>query len=210
MTTRVFLLRHGETAAPTVFHGAESDIGLSDKGVRQAAVMAPILAALRPDVVVSSGMRRAIDTATPIAAACGLPLLTEPAIHERRVGSLSGTPFNHHEGIWADTVKRWSAGETGWSSPGAESFDDIHARVMPVWQRLTEAHAGKTLVVVAHGLVCKVLLLSLLPGWSVQRWTEFGPIRNVGISELILQGEIWQPVRLNEWHPAIFEQNLMS
>ena len=210
MTTRVLLLRHAETSAPTVFHGAESDIGLSDKGGRQAEVVAPVLAALRPDVVVSSGMRRAIDTATPIARACGLPLEIETELHERRVGSLSGTPFNHHDGVWADTVQRWSAGDTAWSHPGAESFDDIHARVMPVWRRLTEANAGRTMVVVAHGLVCKVLLLSLLPGWSVQRWTEFGPIRNVGVSELVLNGEAWQAVRLNEWPPAIFEQNLMS
>src|SRR5436309_841155 len=88
MPTRVYLLRHAETANPAVFHGAESDVGLSERGHRQAEAIARYFAALGPDVVVSSAMRRARDTAQPIAAACGLPLIVEPELHERRVGVL--------------------------------------------------------------------------------------------------------------------------
>ena len=40
MTTRVFLLRHAESADPTVFHGYESDVDLSERGVRQAEAIA--------------------------------------------------------------------------------------------------------------------------------------------------------------------------
>lgn len=40
--TRVWLLRHGESANPTVFHGAESDIDLGERGRRQAALLAPL------------------------------------------------------------------------------------------------------------------------------------------------------------------------
>src|SRR4051812_13317991 len=58
--TRVFLLRHAESADPTVFHGAESDVGLSERGERQAHAVAAVLAAHRPTAVVSSAMRRAV------------------------------------------------------------------------------------------------------------------------------------------------------
>ena len=92
MPTRVLLLRHAETASPLIFHGAESDIGLSERGRRQADAIAPVLAARAPSAIISSGMRRALDTASPIARACGLPLRIEPSLHERRVGALSGTP----------------------------------------------------------------------------------------------------------------------
>ena len=119
MPDRVFLLRHAETADPLVFHGAESDVGLSERGRRQAAAVAPVLAALRPDALVSSGMRRALDTAAPIARACGLPIEVEPELHERRVGALSGTPTGGKEGIWPDTLRRWMAGDTGYAQPGA-------------------------------------------------------------------------------------------
>jgi broad specificity phosphatase PhoE len=196
--TRVIVLRHGESADPTVFHGAESDVGLSARGRRQAAAVAPLLAARAPAAVVSSAMRRARDTAAPIAAACGLPVLVEPQLHERRVGALSGTPFAAGDGVWPDTLRRWVAGETSFAPPGAESFDDIRARVLPVWERLTRTYDGRCLVVVAHGVVCKVLFLSVLPGLSPADWERLGPIRNVALTELEGAAGRWQARRLNE------------
>src|SRR4051812_21317564 len=92
MLTRVLLLRHAESANPAVFHGAESDIGLSERGHSQAQSVAAYLAALRPDVIVASGMRRALATAGPIAAACAKEVRIEPLLHERRVGVMSGKP----------------------------------------------------------------------------------------------------------------------
>lgn len=198
MPTRVLLLRHAETANPAIFHGAESDVGLSERGVRQAEAAAAHLAGLCPDAVVSSGMRRALETAGPIARACGLTVQVEPGLHERRVGALSGTA-TAADGPWTETVRRWAAGETGYTTPGAESFDDIRDRVCPIWERLTAAFAGKTLVVVAHGIVCRVLLLSVLPGHGVADWPRLGPMRNVGVHELAREaGGPWRAVRLNE------------
>jgi broad specificity phosphatase PhoE len=199
MPTRVFLLRHAETADPRVFHGAESDVGLSDKGRRQAEAIAPVLAALKPDVVISSAMRRALDTAGPIARACGLPVRVVPELHERRVGVLSGTPNNDPDGAWPQTMRRWCAGETHYAHEGAESFDAIRARVVPVWERLTREHAGKTVVIVAHGIVCKVLLLSLLAEYTVADWPKLSPVRNVCVSELLQTATGWEAARLLDW-----------
>jgi broad specificity phosphatase PhoE len=111
-------------------------------------------------------------------------------------------PFRE-DGVWPDTLRRWRAGETGYAPPGAESFDDIRARVLPVWERLILTHAGRQLVIVAHGVVCRVLLLSVLPGWTVADWERFGPFRNVAISELVRGQAGWQAVRLDEVPPAV-------
>jgi probable phosphoglycerate mutase len=197
MPTRVLLLRHAESADPTVFHGAESDVGLSERGSRQAEAVAPVLADFGPTLIVASAMRRALDTALPIARACGLSIRVEPRLHERRVGALSGTPTAGSEGVWPDTLGRWVAGDTGFAPPGAESFDDIRARVLPVWERLTTQYDGQSIVIVAHGVVIKVLLLSLLPGWSVADWHRLGPIRNVALTDLVRDGDCWRAVRLN-------------
>jgi broad specificity phosphatase PhoE len=197
MPTRVLLLRHAESARPDVFHGAESDVGLSERGRQQAEAVARQLAAYRPDAVISSAMRRARETALPIARACGLELRIEPALHERKVGALSGTPTKGD--VWPDTLRRWMAGDTGFAPDGAESFDAIGERVLPVWRRLAEEFRDRTLVVVAHGVVCKVLLLlNLLPGRSVADWKSLGPVPNLGLSELVHDGGGWQAVRLNE------------
>ena len=119
-------------------------------------------------------------------------------MHERRVGALSGTPFGTKEGVWPDTLRRWKAGDTSYAPPGAESFDAIQGRVLPVWERLTAQYIDKPLVIVAHGVVCKVLLLTLLPGFTVADWSRLGPIRNVGISELVRTDVAWVATRLNE------------
>jgi len=199
------LLRHAESANPAVFHGAESDVGLSERGHRQAARMAPVLAAVNPAGVVSSAMRRAVDTATPIARACGRELQLEPELHERRVGALSGSPYQHKEGVWPETLRRWVAGDTDYAPEGAESFEAIRARVTPVWQRLTRAYEGRTLVIVAHGIVCRVLLLTQLPGLGVSDWHRLGPIRNLAVNELIWSDSAWVAVRLNEVVPELQE-----
>jgi broad specificity phosphatase PhoE len=203
MPTRVLLLRHAESANPRIFHGAESDVGLSQRGRKQAEAVAPLLAARGPAAVVSSGMRRALDTAGPIARACGLPLRVEPALHERRVGALGGTP-TQGGAVWPDTLARWLAGQTDYAPEGAESYDAIAARVLPVWERLTDELAGQTSVIVAHGVVCRVLLLELLPGYSVRDWRRLGPMANVGISEVLREapGEPWRAARINEVPPG--------
>jgi broad specificity phosphatase PhoE len=195
MATRVFLLRHGETADPLVFHGAESDVGLSERGRRQADAAAAALAPFTPTQVTSSAMVRARDTAGPIARACGLEQRIEPALHERAVGALSGTPTHGSDGVWPETLRRWVAGDTAYAPPGAESFDAIRDRVLPVWEQLTAERPYETQVVVAHGVVCKVLLVTLLPGHSVADWPRLGPVPNVGITELVWEGE-WQAARL--------------
>lgn len=198
MPTRVYLLRHGESADPTVFHGAESDIGLSSQGRQQAETVAAYFARVRPEVLISSAMRRARDSALPIAQACGLTLMEEPDLHERRVGAMSGKPFAATDGIWPETLARWTAGQTDFAPPGAESFDDVQRRVIAVWERITAAHRDKTLVVVSHGFVCKVLLITLVKLFPIADWSRIGPIRNLAITELLHEGDGWQTLRFNE------------
>ena len=198
MSTRVLLLRHAESSNPYIFHGAESDVGLSEHGQRQAQAVAAVLPPFRPVRVISSGMRRALETSAPIVRACNVPLQIEPELHERRVGDLSGTSTQLRDGVWPTTLERWLAGDTNYAPPGAESYDDIRRRVMSVWERLTAAYREQTIVIVAHGVVCKVLLLNILPGHSLADWRGLGPILNVGVHELEGEAGIWRAVRLND------------
>jgi broad specificity phosphatase PhoE len=204
--TRFLLLRHAESADPSVFHGAESDVELSPRGHRQAELIAAYLRGFEPAVVVSSAMRRALDTARPIAAACRVTVEIEPLLHERRVGSMSGMPTGERDGPWPRTLRRWMAGETGYALPGAESFDNIRNRVLPVWQDVTQRHEGRTVVIVAHGIICRVLQVSLIAGNSVADWQRLGPTPNVAVSELVCEGAgPWRLLRLNEL-PEGFER----
>lgn len=191
--TRIWLVRHAESAVPDVFHGAESDIGLSEHGQRQAELAAEWFTALAPDLVLSSVMLRARRTAEPIAHRCQVEHRQASDLHERRVGELSGTRFDTGTGPWVETVERWQAGDLHYTTPGAESFAELQERLLPAWQRVAEEYSGKKLVLVAHGIVCKVLLLSLLPGWGPTRWKELGRVPNLSVSALWQEtGGPWQ------------------
>jgi broad specificity phosphatase PhoE len=197
------LLRHAESTHPHVFNGYESDVELSPLGRRQAQVVSPVLAEFSPVAVVSSAMRRAVQTAEPIAAACGLPVRIEPDLHERKVGEIAGWPHARARPVWQETLRSWMDGALDFASPGAESFSAMQRRLLPLWQRLADDHAGQTFVVVGHGHVCRVLLVSLLPGLSVRDWDRWGMIHNVALTELVADGPSWRAQRVNEPVPAV-------
>jgi probable phosphoglycerate mutase len=189
-------MRHAETAVPGVFHGFESNVDLGARGYRQAEAVAPVIAAIKPDLLVSSNMLRARRTAEAIARSCQLSIRIEPDLHERKVGNMQGTPIQNEFGVWPETLARWVAGETDYAPAGMESFDQIRNRVVPVWNRVTLENKGKSIVIVAHGIVCRVILLSILEGYNAADWQRLGRIANVSISEVIENGRTWRAERI--------------
>ena len=76
---RLILVRHGEAARA---YGRDADPGLSPLGVAQAESVAEALAPLGPLPLLTSPMRRTQDTAAPLAAQWGVPVVVEPAVTE--------------------------------------------------------------------------------------------------------------------------------
>jgi probable phosphoglycerate mutase len=194
--TRVLLLRHAETSAPERFHGAESDVGLGDRGWEQAEAVARVLAAERPEVLYSSSMRRALETAGRIALACGLEVHVEPELHERRMGRLSGLAREEGFAEYHEAKRRWMSGEVDYTHDGGESYAEIQGRVVPVLERLAASSAGRTIVVVAHGVVIRVLLTSILEGRGPEHFDAFS-IDNTALNDLRWNGATWTARTLN-------------
>lgn len=189
--TRVLLLRHAETASPDRFHGAESDVGLGDTGRIQAATVAKRLAAIRPDAIYCSGMLRARETAEPIGNACGLVPRVIEALHERRMGPLSGQPREVGWSTYQEAMTRWMAGDLNYSHEGGESFAAMASRTVPAFQAAAERHRGQTIVVVAHGVVIRVLLCSLREGTGPANFAKI-PIEFVAVNDLRWDGFRWR------------------
>lgn len=152
MTRRIHIVQHGDKIREP------GDPGLSDLGHRQAATTASWL--VDHEVVVaiwSSPLRRAIETATPIASAFGLDLRADDRLRERMNwdGSI---PFEDFIGDWeqatADRSFRPRIGDS--SDDAADRFlvalDDITASVPD----------GSTAIVVAHGGVTVDALRTIL------------------------------------------------
>jgi probable phosphoglycerate mutase len=193
----MLLLRHAETSAPDVFHGAESDIGLSEWGKRQAVLLAQHLKNKGASALYCSAMRRAIDTAGPIGEACGLTPVVLPALHERKIGPLSGLSREEGWSIYAQSKARWIAGDLEYTHEGGESYADIRRRVLPEVERLLAAHPGQTFIVVAHGIVIRVVLTTLLDELPPAEFDRIA-IDFASINELAWGGQSWRAETLNQ------------
>jgi 2,3-bisphosphoglycerate-dependent phosphoglycerate mutase len=194
--TRVLLLRHAETAAPDRFHGAESNVGLGLRGLEQAEAVAPVLAAMAPAALYCSSMARARQTARPIGSACGLEPVLVPELHERRMGPLSGRAIDEVRDLYHRSRDRWKLGDLGATHEGGESYAQIRDRVVPAFIALAHRHPGETIVVVAHGVVIRVLLCSLLEGCGPEDFDRFG-IEFVAVNDLRIESEVWRAMALN-------------
>jgi 2,3-bisphosphoglycerate-dependent phosphoglycerate mutase len=200
--TRVLLLRHAETSAPDRFHGAESDVGLGDWGRRQSEIVARDLARSRPDALYSSAMRRALETAEAIGGACGLVPRVVEALHERRMGPLSGLPRDEGLATYEEAKARWMAGDLDYTHEGGESFADLRRRAVPALQELAERHPDQTIIVVAHGVVIRVLLITLLEEFGPEHFGRLG-IDNCAVNDLRWDGARWRAEGLNQRSPEL-------
>jgi 2,3-bisphosphoglycerate-dependent phosphoglycerate mutase len=195
--TRLYLARHAETSAPDRFHGAESDIGLSGWGVFQAERLGLWLADRGASAVYSSSMRRAVDTAAFIGRACGIEPVPIAGLHERKIGALSGKSRDEGWATYADTKERWIAGDLEYTHPGGESYAHIRRRVVPIIEDLGLRHRGETIFVVAHGVVIRVVLTSLVPGLAPADFDRIA-IDFASVNELFFEGTMWTAGPLNQ------------
>ena len=181
--TRLIVWRHGNTdwnAADRV--QGQSDVELNDLGRDQAVEAAPLLAALRPDAIVSSDLRRARDTAQALAALTGLPVKTDHRLRERHYGRWQGLLISEILERFPEEFARWRAGEP---DPGGEveSLEALGKRMGEALQEAADTHRGGTVVVATHGGGARQGCGHLL-GWPPEILRAIGPLQNCHWTEL--------------------------
>lgn len=156
--TRIVLLRHGQTAwnAESRIQG-QLDLPLDATGLWQAERLALALQGEGIQVMVSSDLQRARQTAAPLAAALGLTVQQDAALRERGFGRFEGHTYADIEAQWPDETLRWRLREPDFGPGGGEPLQAFYDRSVQAVQALAERHAGLTLAVVAHGGVLDCL-----------------------------------------------------
>ncbi|MEE4272223.1 MAG: histidine phosphatase family protein [Thermoanaerobaculales bacterium] len=162
---RLVLVRHGEVEANRSYRylGRRDDV-LTDAGRRQAEALAVALSELPVDAVISSPLKRALDTAQTIAGPGGLAVELEVRLLELDFGDWDGR--SRAEVVATSEgdrrrVQAWEADPT-LPVPGGESLAQLQERVVNLANDLTRARSGSTLVLVSHMGPIKTLLLAAL------------------------------------------------
>ena len=161
---RLILLRHGQTDYNVDGRmQGHLDSHLTDAGHEQAAEAAPVLASLAPDRLVSSDLRRAVDTAEVVGAACGLPVKFDPRLRETHLGYWQGRTVAEIERDYPGAIATWRS-DPAWAPPEGESRIDV-VRAVPPGRR----GAGRRVRRLRRGRrrpCCSSRTAASSPGWS--------------------------------------------
>jgi probable phosphoglycerate mutase len=178
--TTLLLARHGESTWNAIGRWqGQADPPLSALGEEQARSASRWLAMSSPvDVVVSSDLRRAVQTAEQIAAGLGVELELDPRVRERDAGEWTGLTRAEIEAGWPGWLGRHER------PPGFEDDEALLERVVPALAEIVDERPGARVLVVTHGGVVRTFERHL--------GAEAPPLPNLGAREIVASGPEWE------------------
>jgi probable phosphoglycerate mutase len=155
--TTIYLIRHGETPMTPErrFSGSShNDPGLSEDGLAQAAAVAGVIEELKPDVLISSPMKRAQQTAQAIAQSTHLQIIEDEIWTELSFGHWDGLTTQEVREKFGEEYEAWLS-STAVAPKEGESHNSIAARIEAGLSHLVDTYPGKKVVVVTHNMVIR-------------------------------------------------------
>ncbi len=152
---QIFLMRHGDTGQIGRYIGS-MDIGITDKGSRQLAEIAPFIGIMDFDLVLVSPLRRCLQSLEIL----GLEGEKEPLLREVDFGYWEGKTFAEIAKEYPASIEQW-ANDKDFAFPGGESLPAFRNRIKKVAARLYNENAA-AIFLMAHGGVLRALICELL------------------------------------------------
>ena len=142
--TILYLVRHGETIdnVNQIMQG-QTQGRLTENGVRQAENVRDQMAAEDFYAIISSDLKRSVDTASIIAEPHGLEVIQTPLLRERDWGGFTGRYIPDLKGeVWPDDI---------------ETLENLLSRAREFITYVRETFPGKKVLAVGHGIVNKAI-----------------------------------------------------
>jgi probable phosphoglycerate mutase len=184
--TRVILWRHGNTDwnADGRIQG-QTDVPLNERGRAQALASAARLAALKPDLLVTSDLSRAAHTAAALAQLTGLTAERDARLRERSFGQWETLTSAEAKERFPASHARWVAGDSD-PGDGLEPLVDLGKRVTEVIRQAAERAPGALTVLATHGGSAKYGVAALL-NWPNELLSTIRSLDNCRWTELRLE-----------------------
>jgi len=189
--TRLCIVRHGETAwnAEHRVQG-QLDIPLNELGLKQAQAVGRALKGEHFDVVYSSDLARARQTAAPIAEILGAELVLDKNLRERHYGIFERLTYAEVKEKFPEDYARFEAREPDYAFRTGESLKDFSARSIAAVSKIAERHKGQRVLVFTHGGVLDHLH-RFITGDPLSTQRGFG-IPNAGLNRIEVTASGWQ------------------
>ena len=151
----LIIVRHGESEAnATAYLQGQTPGSLTDKGHEQARQVGLRLRSFELDLIISSDLKRAYDTAGHIAAITGAQLETSARVREWHIGELDGQPRLQFK----RAIEELNGPLACFRPPGGESFGELRQRAASFLSDVIQEHKDKTVLLCTHGDFSKMLL----------------------------------------------------
>ena len=148
---KLYIARHGETAWNVENRvSGRTDIPLTERGLRQAQLLAENAVGRGIEVILSSPLLRARQTAQAVSDAIGVPVEIDGRLIELDFGTFEGGPRS-------DPGFQYTRAQFPTRYPGGESAFQLAHRVYSCLEDVKRKYDGKTVLLVCHGGVCRAI-----------------------------------------------------
>ena len=148
---KLYIARHGETTWNLQNKvSGRTDIPLTKKGMEQAQLLAWSAVDKGIEVILSSPLLRARQTAQAVSDAIGVPVEIDERLMELDFGSFEGAPRS-------DPDFQYTRAQFPTRYPGGESAFMLAHRVYSCLEDMKRTYAGKNVLLVCHGGVCRMV-----------------------------------------------------
>jgi len=161
--TTIYLVRHGQTAwnKEEIFRG-RTDVPLDETGLREAQLAAEYFRGKEIHAIYSSPLLRASQTAQKVAEICRLDVTPLQGIIDMSFGEWEGRSLQEVREKDQERYRQWRGEPHRVKIPGGETLEEVRVRSMATLEAMIESHSGKTLVLVSHRVINKVILCGIL------------------------------------------------
>jgi len=183
MTTRLCIVRHGETAwnAEHRVQG-QLDVPLNVIGQAQALATSKVLAQEKFDAIYSSDLVRARQTAQPVASFLAKEILLEKDLRERHYGIFERLTYAEVKERYPEDYARFAAHDPEYAFRSGESLRNFSARSISIINKIVNAHPNENILVFTHGGVLDMLYRDI-SGLPLSAPRDFG-IPNAGLNRI--------------------------
>lgn len=186
----LYLVRHAESALSGKYCGS-TDAPLSEKGLKQAKMVAQVFNRTPLDACYVSDLQRARQTIQHFnhkTSSGKTKYLTSRKLREINFGDWEAAAYDQVSAGWPELYRRWLKSPTAVQIPSGESFSAFSARVKGFSQDLTK-NIGKNVAIVAHAGSLSVLTMVLLKKPLTQFWKWVPPPASISILKRALNGK---------------------
>jgi broad specificity phosphatase PhoE len=148
---RLIIIRHGETEWNVMGrYQGQADPPLNAKGIEQSYQLAEQLKDMELDILYTSPLKRAAQTAQIVAEKLHLPLFTEPRLMEIHQGDWQTCLRAEINQQYPDLFRRWESEPWEVSPPNGETLAQVQERVITALEEITSKHPNQCVGIVTH------------------------------------------------------------